>query len=259
MRFPHRDLLAVTAGAAVSALIVLTVPVTAIRAAFALPLCFVLPGYAATAAIFGRSKPGGARLTMLVLAMSLATLVLGSLVLDVPRGLRAGPWVGLLTAVVVATSAIAWRRRGESEPVTRPLPRLTVGTGNALLLAIALLGTTSAIVLSEVPLRAAHALGYTELWLTGPDKMSLLRIGVTSAEQHATTYRLEVRVGSAAPTVVAPDLTLRPAEQKRFTVRVPTRVSGSQPEAVAILYKAGDPEVYRSATARLPPDTSVSP
>lgn len=257
MKLPPRDLLAAASATAVCAVVVSTVPLSAVRTVFALPLCFVLPGYGVVAAVFGSRRPHGAQLLMLVLALSFATLVLGSLVLDLPHGLRAGPWTALLAGIALAAYAIAWRRRDPLEAAVPSVARLRPGAGNVLLLGFACVAVVSALVLSQVPLSASHAVGYTELWMTGPEKSSQLRIGVLSAEQHVTAYRLEVRIASMAPTII--DLTLNPAQQEEFALPVPSSVAGRQPEAQALLYKVGAPGVYRSATARLPPDISVSP
>ena len=93
MKPDNRDLLVVAAAAPVCAALALAVPVAPVRILAAVPLCLVLPGYALTAAIFARREISGLQYSLLALALSLSTLVLGSLVLDLsPGGIRSGTW-----------------------------------------------------------------------------------------------------------------------------------------------------------------------
>jgi hypothetical protein len=255
-----RDLHAATVSALLCAAVVVAVPVTAIRALSAVPLCLLLPGYAIAAAAFAPRRPAGAQALLLATGLSLGTLVAGSLVLDAaPRGLRLGSWTALLVIVVLGSSAIAVARR---RPATaaRPrlsatLPRLRPRPADVLLLVVAVLLAVSALVLSRTPLRAPNAIGYTSLWMlrSGTPAVPLLRIGVASAEQHQTTYRLSLTTGTGPPSVVKSSLTLRPGGATDVNVPLAPVTTSAPAIVTAQLYKAGSTAVYRQVTTVIPP------
>jgi hypothetical protein len=251
-----RQIVLTAATAAACAAIVLAVPVTAVRAVFAVPLCLLLPGYAITQASFRRVDLGTGRTLMLSIGLSLATLAIGSLVLNLlPGGLRLASWTILLVLVVVASSAVALRRssRQRSQPrrTRRPAPRLS----ELLLLLLAVLLAGSAFTLSRIPLGAANAVGYTQLWMfqSGGARTPAVRIGVQSAERAPTTYTLVLRAGSSTPLIVATNFVLRPGAQTGFVA--PLRLPPSTAPALitAELFRSDSPTVYRHVTALIVP------
>jgi uncharacterized membrane protein len=260
-----QDLWATSGAALLCAAVVILVPLTAVRAAFATPLCLVLPGYALAAACFSPGRVSGPQRAMVVLALSLATLALGSLLLNaLPGGLRLGSWTILVVAVVLVGCAVAAARRHRLIlPVGVPAtgagggaaPRLRgLGSKRAqsdlLLVIFAALIASSALLLSRIPLPAPNAIGYTQLWMFADDSghTPAVRIGVRSAEKRRTSYRLALTIGTSAPAVVEPHLTLAPGQSSQ--IKVPL-IGIPRPRAIvtAELYKGRSPTVYRQVTA----------
>jgi Protein of unknown function (DUF1616) len=263
MSASDRDLHAAAVSALLCGVVVVTVPITAIRTLSAVPLCLLLPGYAIAAAAFAPCRPAGVQALLLAPALSLGALVAGSLVLDAPpRGLRLGSWTVLLVIVVLGSCGIAVARRRAATAARsrsfatgtwfRPRPR------DLLLVLVAALIAGSALLLSRTPLRAPNAIGYTSLWMlrAGTPAAPLLRIGVTSAEQHPTTYRLLLTTGTGSPSVVASGLTLRPGSATDVTVPLAPVATGAPAIVTAHLYRAGRTDVYREVTAVIPPAAS---
>jgi Protein of unknown function (DUF1616) len=251
-----RDLRLVLSATIVCVAVVLAVPTTAVRAVFAVPLCLVLPGYALTAAVFARQRVRAAQTLMLALALSLASLALGSLLLEVlPGGLRIGSWALLIALVVLAATIVAAVRRvpGSAPSPRRPPtpPRLR----DAVLLLIGLLSASAALVVSRIPLPAHNAVGYTELWMLphGTPQAPAVRIGVLSAEQHQTTYLLVLQAGPGRAAIVDPQLTLRPGGASEFEVPLTAAPGGVPALVTARLYEAGSAAVYRHVTAVIAP------
>ncbi len=251
-----RQIVLAAATAAACAAIVLAVPVTAVRAVFAVPLCLLLPGYAITQASFRRWDLGTGRTLMLSIGLSLATLAIGSLVLDLlPGGLRLASWTILLVLVVVASSAVALRRSSRQRFRPRrtglPAPRLS----ELLLLLLAVLLAGSAFALSRIPLGAANAVGYTQLWMfqSAGGRTPAVRIGVQSAERAPTTYTLVLRSGSSSPSIVDANFALRPGAQISFDA--PLRLAPSTAPALvaAQLFRSDSPTLYRHVTALILP------
>ena len=251
MSSDNRDLEAVAALAILCAAAVITVPLIAVRAIFAVPLALALPGYALTAAAFARHRISGPQWLMLVPALSLMTLVLGALLLDLlPGGLRIGSWTGLLVIVVLGAAGLAVKRRVHGDaPPRRHFPHIRAR--DAILLGAGIVSACGALILSRVPLGARNAVGYTTLWMlpNGTPRAPAVRIGVISAQQHQAAYRLILRSSTGAPAVVATHLVLRPGSQTEF--EVPLRPSSSALPTVmtAELYLAGSTTAYRHVTA----------
>jgi Protein of unknown function (DUF1616) len=244
----HRDLLACAGAALTCAALALAVPATPVRALAAIPLCLFLPGYALTAASFARARPTASRRVMMTLALSLATLAVGAIVVSAsPWGLRSGSWAGFLLVVVGAGCVVAARRR-PARP-RAPRRRLVLPPARELaLLACAIVIAAGAFVFSRVPLPAHDAVGYTALSMLPAGHA--MRIEVQSGEQHATTYRLQVQMGRKGRVVtVDPALTLEPGARARFRVPVLPATRGL---VAARLYRAGDSRVYRYVTGRVP-------
>jgi hypothetical protein len=275
-----RRLELVAVAAIVSVAVVLAVPVTPVRAVFAVPLCLVLPGYAVVQAIFAERELANHQTVMLALAVSLGTLALGALVLDLlPEGLTTDTWAALLLVVVLGACAVAWRRRGpsarrhrsrrgamprqsalgrRSRPAPERLGRARVRPFDGLLLGLGLLVAVGAFVASRIPLEAPNAIGYTQLWMlpSSTARSVQLRIGVSSAEQRPTTYRLILRTGTRATAVVASRLVLRPGQSAEFVVPLKTSRVPVPTLITADLFRTGRTGVYRHVTAVLLPQVS---
>jgi uncharacterized membrane protein len=244
----HRDLRRVVAAAIVCAIFALAIPVEFISLLFAAPLAFFLPGYAIAAAALVRNRPGRLPLLPLSLGLSLATLALGSLLLNYLGGLRAGSWALLLVVVTVAAARAAALRRPAAEQGGLDLRRPAAATLAMALAGLALAGM--AIALAYQPHAAGHAIGYTELWMQpGGDAV---RVGVGNQQHTRTDYELQVQFGRAAAPI-SRSLQLDPGEQALVRLPVPgsafaTRqaVPAAPLQVVATLFRADNPGVaYR--------------
>jgi len=250
----HRDLRLVIAATLVCAVGGLITPLGPVRVVFATPLALVLPGYALTAALFGANRPERLQSLPLTLGVSLASLALGSLLLNyVPGGIGGLAWVILLVLMILLSCAVAARRRGRPrrDPGAtkwvrlRPSP-LTwmLGTGSLVI-------ATAALVLAQVTLDADNVAGYTQLWVAPPGAADgSARLGVTSEQQQRRYYRLEVEVdGRSSPIVETFDL----APSETHTVTVRSNPSASPVRLAARLYlRAAPHDVYRKVSAWLP-------
>ena len=247
----HRDLVFASGAALACAGLALLPPLTALRVFFALPLCLLLPGYAITAAAFARQPLQATQTAALSLALSLATLALGALVLNYLGGLHAGSWALLLVAVVLAACRLAAVRRPQPGLAPRlelkrpPLARLA-------LYGIALVAAVVAVGLAFVPLPAKNAIGHTELSIAtgGNGPASVIQLRVRSQEQHSASYFLRVRIGRT-PRPVIRLFDLVPGEERTIRVDVPTPARTTT--TTVSLFRQSDPErVYRRVYSSLP-------
>lgn len=255
MTRPGRDLTTAELAAVICAVVVVTVPVVAIRTVFAVPLCLLLPGYALSAATFTRAQLERQQAAMLTVGLSLVTLILGSLLLNLlpGGGLRTGTWTALLVIVVVAGCETARRRRIEPGLVTWPSGRFRGSRTSAASLVVFTLAAAIAVaafVVSRVPLAAPNAIGYTELWMIPTQTGAGLRIGVTSQEQHDTSYRLLVQLGIGT-TVAQQRFVLHSGQEHVLRVALGGVPRAAVGLATATLFRAGSANPYRQVTAQV--------
>lgn len=250
----HRDLEIVAAGSLLCALAALLIPLAALSLLFAIPLLLVAPGYAIVAATFARRPIGQPQVALLSVALSLATLVLGGLLLNyTPGGLQALPWALLILLVVLNGCRLAALRRAPAVS-GRKLPRPRIGRRDgALLLGGAALAAL-ALGLAMTTLPAKNARGFTQLWVT-PEAGAVAgsaEIGVGSEEQHEASYLLKVRLGKATQPFVH-TFTLRPGETRTLDFEAPPFSSGAPVPVTARLFLRDRPNaVYRRVSAWIP-------
>jgi Protein of unknown function (DUF1616) len=252
-----RDL-ALASGAAVAcALLAIAVPWEGLRLLVALPLAFVLPGYAVVAAAFGPRRLELTQTLMLSLGCSLAVLCLGGLILNyLPGGIQTASWAALLALVVVLACCGAALHRREAGPGEEalllprpPRPRWVDILCGAVVLALA----AGAIGLANTPLPAGDAAGYTSLWiLPAGTAGDAVRLGVSSSEQGRRSYLLQLQVGDGPKETIS-RFALRPGDERAFTV--PVALSGHGPALVSgLLFRGSDPVTpLRKVRTWLPP------
>jgi hypothetical protein len=246
----HGDLRLAVAAAAVCALLALLIPVDGVALVFALPLVLFLPGYAITAAAFARRPLPWPQLLLLSLALSIATLVLGSLVLNYLGGIHPLSWALLLLVVVLAACRVAAvRRRPSGKGVRLPRPRL--GGLEAAMLLGAVAAAAVALVLASTSVPADDALGYTQLWiLPQPGTAgSKAQVGVRSQQQTSVDYDLRVRIGS--DTVLRRSFRLAPGETRLVKLRAPPGTEGTVPVIATLLRHNRPTKVYRRVRGSL--------
>lgn len=240
--------LAAPAAAVLCAVVTCIAPWVPVRAVAAAPLCLVLPGFALTRAIFAGSAPPSAqpsqtmRIT-LTFALSLTTLIIGSLALDLaPGGLQRTSWAVLLAVVTGLASIASLLRRGEggAAPMELRLPRPRLGSSIIVVLAAVI--AVGAFVASRFPLPARNAIGYTQLWiLPASGAQRAVEIGVVCDQLHTTGYRLDVSQGKRTSSV---QISLRPGDRHELTVPVLATTS-TRGYVTATLYRDGQLHPYR--------------
>lgn len=249
----HRDLELACAAAVACALIAALVPFEIVRLAAALPLALILPGYAVIAVAFGSNELALAKRLTLSLATSLMVLALGAFVLNIfPFGLTTASWAVFLPLVVIAASRGAALRRGRPErsPTGRRTPPRP-SAANLAIGAVALVIAIAAVALSQRPLPADGAVGFSALWMLPTDsREDAVAVGVISNMQHHTSYRLEVSLGKNRSQSYR--FGLDPGEEQVYEIEVPPK-AGGRTHVVTSLYRAKRPQhLYRRVTSWLP-------
>lgn len=246
----HGDLRLLTLGSLLCAIVALVLPWPAVSLVFVAPLALFAPGYAIVSAAFARRQLDLPRLLVLSLALSLAVLALGGLVLNYLGGIHGFTWTILLLLVVAGCArAAALRRSGPPKPLRPNLPK-----ARWLELALALGGlaaVAAALVLASATLPAKSAVGYTELWIVpAPESEgSEALVGAKSQEQQTTEYDLGVRIGKR---LVKRSFVLKPGEEVTVRVGPPIAPAGSTVPVVATLLLDRDPSyVYRRVESTL--------
>ncbi|MGC9219942.1 MAG: DUF1616 domain-containing protein [Solirubrobacteraceae bacterium] len=225
-------------------------PWVPVRTVATVPLGLLLPGFALTRAIFARSQPDALptqvmRVTLTV-ALSIATLIIGALVLNgMPGGIQRTSWAVLLAVVTVSASAasmaLRWR---DGPPATMPrLPRVRIGSTLTVLLASAI--AIGALIASRIPLRAPNAVGYTQLSILPTKAGRSVNVSVTCDQLHTTSYRLVIHGAGKTRSL---RLTLAPGASRSVLVRVHSARTGY---VSATLRRTGQARPYRQVRLAL--------
>jgi hypothetical protein len=246
----HGDLRLLAWGSLLCAVMALVLPWPAISLVFVAPLALFAPGYAIVSAAFARRQLDPARLLVLSLALSLAVLALGGLVLNYLGGIHGSSWAVLLLLVVLGCCRSAALRRDrppESLRLRLPkpgVPKLGLALGG-------LAAVAAALVLASTTLPAKSAIGYTELWIVPEleSEGSEALVGVKSEEQQTTEYDLGVRIGKQ---LVKRSFVLEPGEETSVRVGPPIAPASPTVPVVATLLLDSDPSyVYRRVQSTL--------
>jgi len=256
----HGDLRLLAWGSLLCAIVALVLPWPAVSLVFVAPLALFAPGYAIVAAAFARRQLDPARLLVLSLALSLAVLALGGLVLNYLGGIHGFSWAVLLLLVVLGCCRSAALRRDrppESLRLRLPkpgVPKLGLALGG-------LAAVAAALVLASTTLPAKSAIGYTELWIVPEleSEGSEALVGVKSEEQQTTEYDLGVRIGKQ---LVKRSFVLEPGEETSVRVGPPIAPASPTVPVVATLLLDSDPSyVYRrvESTLTVPASTVTVP
>ncbi len=247
------NLVAAIVIAAISGAIILLVPSTlVVRLVAALPLLFLLPGYAITSALFPKRSLGIPEQLLFSVGISIAVVIVGGFALHwTPWGLQAGSWVALLFSVTLVASLVADTRWQRTAPISGMPLNFALDSRQGLLLGLAALVITAAIVLARTPLPPQAIQGYTQLWiLPASDKdPGAVRVGISSMEFTPTEYRLQIMVDDQV-LQEWPTLQLGPGEDWETSVLLPKNSSHTR-IVKALLYRQDDPSVvYRRVLLR---------
>lgn len=245
------DLVTAVVVAATSGALTLLAPDTlAVRVVAALPLVFVLPGYAITAALFPRRTLGIPEQVLCSVGLSLVVVIMGGFALHwTPWGLQAESWAIFLFCVTLGASVIAGMRwhRGWSVAVTS----LNIGLDSrqGLLLGLAALVVVAVVGLARTPMPPRGIQGYTLLWIlpAGEGNPNAVRLGISNNEFALTEYSLRVLVDDQIAQEW-PAIQLAPGQKWETTAVVPGKSSSV---VEALLYRLDAPnDVYRRVTLR---------
>ena len=226
------------------AILALAIPLPGLSLAFAAPLLLFLPGYALTAAAFGKRRLERPQQLLLSVALSLSVLAIGALPLNYLGGIHPLSWALLeLLVVFVACRVAAARRDGEQLPRRPPLPR--PGKLGTLMLAGAAAATVVALTISAGAVPNDDALGFTQLWVLpkADSDGSAAVVGVRSEEQRATDFDLRIRIGG--DRVVKRSFDLAPGEERQVQLQAPPGSEGEVPVIATLLRHNRPFSVYR--------------
>jgi uncharacterized membrane protein len=211
---------------------------------FALLLVAVLPGLALADALFG---PGGdlAERMLAVVGLSLATVVLGGLLLDVTAGITRtsfAVFLGLATISAAGITALRPRRTGAQFRSRRVRVRVSLPELLGLLVAVAL--TVGAVAYARKPLHARGVSGYSILWIHPAEKVVVMqttsgdisvlarrRVEVAVVSQEIQQKQYLVVASTATRPVRKWELTLQPGERWHAFV-----AGAARGEVRAVLY-----------------------
>src|SRR5579864_2909291 len=189
-----------------------------------LPLGLVLPGYALTCALFPRREFGIPERLVFNLALSLVSLILGGLLLNLtPWGLRSGSWAVFLGSITLGACAVALvRRRGQNISTSGWLRSGNIGLNfrQGLLLGLAGLIVCGAVAVPIIGAERQPYPGFTQLWILpagGANAKNAVSLGVDNMESTTMEYRLAVNVDSKV-VKEWPSIDLNPNEKWEVTL-----------------------------------------
>ncbi len=227
--------------------IFLSIHVTAIGIALALPLVFLFPGYVVTEVLSFKRPLNTTYRTILSIGLSLAIDILSGFLLNLlPIGLRAVSWIVLLGLLTVIFSLLlAFLRRGV--PVNeRYIPAIHFRFHEYALVGLAVLIVVLSLQYAAQGVVQQPHQGFTQLWLLPPqtEKSCALRLGVRSFESTSTTYMVMTKENGKQVSVQS-SIVLAPQQEWDSAVAVPATATTNVSVDVS-LYRADRPgEVYR--------------
>ena len=245
------DLLAAVA-LACAAVAVAFVPAVSspVRVLLALPLVFVLPGYAFTAVAFTRNERWSAEGAAFTLGSSLALTILTGLVLNyTPGGLERRTWAVALAGITVVAATVGFVKERRSEQTPRRLEWPALKATRLVLFSLAFLVTAAALGISRLgAIQAEHKSKFTQLWMLPTQaKSASVQIGIANDEGSVKSYRLVLRAGNDR-LESWPSIVVRPGERWVKTIQLPHELT-METRLEADLYRAAKPgTLYRRVT-----------
>jgi Protein of unknown function (DUF1616) len=255
MRLKHLDLI-VTITLAVMNVIWAMLPsrIPIIGIVLALPLVFILPGYALTGVLFRKRSLNSSNRLLFSIGLSLAIDILSGLILNLlPGGLQAiswALWLGLFT--VVFSLLAAYLRREAPVNETHPV-RFRFTLYPWMIFALATLVAIFSILYSAFGAVKQPYPGFTQLWMlpqAQAGKSCAITLGVRSFESTSVTYRITMTVMGAQVTSW-PSVLLAPQQEWNRVVPVtPTAAHNVYVEVQ--LYRLDKPQnIYREVHSTL--------
>lgn len=252
-RLMNKDTFAVMAITIIAVALILILPLDWVLGRLVgLPLVLILPGYALTTALFPKREFQVLQYLVFSIALSLVTVVLGGLVLNLtPFGLQADSWAVLLGCIILSACAVTLvRRRGQSISTSAWLRvgYLRLKFGQVLLLCLSALIICGAFAMSIIGAEHQPYPGFTQLWILpagGATSQNTIRLGVNNMESTTMKYRLAVNV-NGKKVVEWPSLNLNPKQKWETTFLVQQTSYAGKAKVEADLYRADAPtSIYR--------------
>ena len=240
-----------TALVAVAAVVLVEAPwMPAPLRALAAGVLLALPGYWCSRVLFPVRTIGTVERGAATLALSFATTMVLTLVLDILGiKLTRASWAG---SIAIAGVAASWWGAAPSallaeEPRRRlpSLPRITRRPRDLVVAALLVVVLVATAVLARTPLPPPKGVaGYTQLWLVA--NADGHELGIASYELSGASYHLDLLADDAV--IGGWDVTLVPGQ--RWTTEVPQTVDGQAAVLHGRLYKDGAPVPYRTVDVR---------
>jgi hypothetical protein len=241
------DLLVIVMTAVAALLLtMLNVEQVALRAALAIPLVVVLPGYAISTALFPKRIGLGERLVFSI-GLSLITTVLSGLLLHLTAwGLQPVAWSIALTGITVVACALGAIRRRKTLALIVDTPELAISMPQWAALLTSALVIGAVIGVARIPASQEGINGYTLLWLLPSDSDAAqdLQLGITSMEFLPIEYTLQLKANGQVVQEWQ-DITLQPGDKWEQIAVLPERYRESN-VVEAMLYRQDKPDtMYR--------------
>lgn len=218
-----------------------------IRFIIGLPLVIILPGYALVAAFAGETL-GAAERLVLIIGLSIATVALGGLALNLTTwGLQPGSWAIVLAAVTLIGCGLALYRRVNGHSTLAPVsfnPGFNLRQGAMLGFAGVLVAASLLIARGGVEDQHSR---FTQFWMM-PDEAgkSSVKLGIISTEATPINYTLRLETDNGQVVKEWPSIRLEPGNRWETLQDIPT--TGN---LQAKLYRTDQPDtVYRWASLK---------
>lgn len=199
----------------------------AIRGLACVPLALYWPGYAFLRAI--GQEASSVEWHALAAMWSVASLILGGLLLNSVHLLMPLGWAAWLAAVVAVSSIVAVARRPRDRallPSRHPLRAVSLGQGVVFAAAVLVAGAAFKFAIWDN--QSFRQFQYTSFWMLPDDDMrpSAVTIGAKNAEERPMQYDIEVTQDGRILAVWR-SLALEPGESltKELTVALPSHES----------------------------------
>lgn len=225
-----------------------------IKTVLALPLIFVLPGYAVTAALFMRAEFDRAKTLLFSLALSIVLTIWCGFVLNLTLwGIQAGSWAAILGNVTLCAAVVALVRRGRSEPDPRPGLRLSLSDG--ALFSLAALATLLSLNAARIG-SAQTGTTFTQFWMLPKDSQTI-QIGVQNMERGSEQYKVDLMIGTER-VYESGDINLGVGDKWEISLPV-SKAWAANGTIDAMLYRLDDPSTVYRHTSIVLSGSGVSP
>lgn len=217
-----------------------------------LPLVFLLPGYALTAALFARRPLGLVETLLISVGLSLATAVLGGLAMNYTVwGLSTLFWIIVLCGVTLLGCSVAAIRRIGQKSAAAKRPNIGLGPGQVFLLGVSVIVIVGALGMARQGAIAQPSTPFTQLWadpISGAQP-NLYNVGIRNEESTPITFRL-VATLAGNPAYTWPGITLPPGQTWTGIISVPGGPSNTSPVGLQLYSSDAPDQVYRHITLR---------